>query len=308
MPGHHPVRDAWNDSLRAVSPRIALADGGDGRAILAANLLVDHGLVSPVLVGSAGATSSAAEQAGVSLRDGVEVVECEPTTDPLWQAMELTRTADVAGCVAGATRPTADVVRAAITTVGLEVAGGLVSSSFLFILEDERVILFADCAVVPTPDPSELAVIARAAARTFSELTGEAARVAMLSFSTYGSASHRSVDLVREATELVRSQAPALAVDGELQFDAAFVPSIAASKAPGSTVAGEANVFVFPSLDAGNIAYKITERIGGATALGPLLQGLAAPVHDLSRGCSAEDVYDIAAIAGVRAISRQRAA
>ena len=294
--------------LQAAAPRIALADGGDRRAVLAANALAQHGLVSPVLVGPSGATAAVIDHLGVALFDGVSVVGCGGDTDPLWHAMDLVNTGDVVGCVAGAGRPTADVLRSAIKKVGLEEGTDLVTSSFLMILSDGRAVVYADCAVVPAPDVGELAIIAQAAARTFEELTGDVARVAMLSFSTHGSAAHESVDRVRAATELVRRQAPGLAVDGELQFDAAFVPEIGTQKAPGSEVAGAANVFVFPSLDAGNIALKITERIGGATALGPLLQGLAAPVHDLSRGCSAEDIYEIAVIAGLQAVRRQTAA
>ncbi len=296
------------DSLRAVVPRIALADGGDGRAVLAANALAQDGLVAPVLVGLPGATAAAAQGVGVSVVGGVDVVECGNDTDPLRHAMDLVKANDVIGCVAGATRSTADVLRAAIRAVGREPRSDLVSSSFLLVLPGGRSVVYADCAVVPDPDASQMATIAIAAGRTFAELTGETPRVAMLSFSTRGSASHHLVDKVRAATDLVRRQAPDLTVDGELQFDAAFVPEIAARKAPGSEVAGAANVFVFPSLDAANIAYKITERIGGATALGPLLQGFAAPIHDLSRGCSAEDLYEVAAIAGFQAVRRGAAA
>ena len=162
----------------------------------------------------------------------------------------------------------------------------------MMLLRDGRTIAYADCAVLIDPDPDQLADIAVMTASTYQQLTGEQPRVAMLSFSTLGSATHERVDKVRVATERVRSIAPDLAVDGELQFDAAWVPHIAAAKASTSAVAGKANVFVFPDLDSANIAYKITERLGGAVALGPLLQGLNGVMHDLSRGCSVTDIVN----------------
>ncbi|MFM9135333.1 MAG: phosphate acyltransferase, partial [bacterium] len=162
---------------------------------------------------------------------------------------------------------------------------------------------YGDCAVVPEPDAAQLADIAISTADTFAALVGEGPVVALLSFSTKGSADHSSVDVIREALVRIRRERPGLDVDGELQFDAAFVPHVGAAKAPGSPTAGRANVFVFPNLAAGNIAYKITERLAGADAYGPLFQGLAAPVNDLSRGCSAEDVYNISAITAAEAVA-----
>ena len=212
----------------------------------------------------------------------------------------LVRLGFVDAGVAGSSAATADVLRAGIYGVGLASDCQLLSSFFLMQLTD-RVLAYADCAVNPDPNPEELAHIAIATAQSYQQLTGEKAVVALLSFSTKGSAQHPHVKKVQKALAFVQEMQPDLLIDGELQFDAAFDPEVAASKAKGSPVAGAANVFIFPDLNAGNIAYKITQRLGGAIALGPLLQGLSKPWMDLSRGCSVQDIVDVGVIAATLA-------
>ena len=224
-------------------------------------------------------------------------------TDPVLIGVAAVRAGIVHGCVAGASRPTADVVRAALRLIGMAPGRRTLSSSFVMVLPDGRTLGYGDCAVVPEPDAEQLAEIAIATAETYAAVVGDEPVIAMLSFSTKGSAEHASVDAVREATEIVHRMRPDLAVDGELQLDAALVPHVGAAKAPGSPVAGRANVLVFPNLAAGNIAYKATERLAGAEALGPLLQGLAAPVNDLSRGCAPADVLNISIITAAQALA-----
>ena len=270
-----------------------------------------------MLVDVAGPFRSAAVRSAASASPWRERLDLD---DPLHVAALMVAAGEADACVAGATRPTADVVRAALFCVGLASASkpekerrgaadraacerseqereGIVSSCFLLVLPDGTPVTYADCGVVPEPDAGQLASIAVSSAATHRELTGTEARVAMLSYSTKGSAAGPRVELVRSATEIVRRRAPSLAVDGELQFDAAWVPEVAESKAPGSPVAGRANVFVFPDLNSGNIAYKVTQRLGGARAYGPLLQGTAGVIHDLSRGCDVDDIVMVATIA-----------
>lgn len=230
-----------------------------------------------------------------------EDVAAQKARDPLVFAAMLVRLGLAAGTVGGAVATTSDTVRAALQVIGKAPDAKLVSSFFLMALPEahpsgRRVLTFSDSGLVIDPDAAELAAIAADAAASHAQLTGEVPRVAMLSFSTMGSAVHPNVTKVTDALALLRAAQPDLAADGELQFDAAFVPEVGASKAAGSSVAGHANVMIFPNLDAGNIGYKIAQRIGGAEAIGPVLQGLAKPANDLSRGCSAEDVTNMIAV------------
>ena len=298
----------WRTKAARRPSRVVLADTTDQRAIDAAAIVNTEGFAEAVVVdaGPGLQLSDAVKERAAGLRQPPDL------DDPLSVATLMVACGEADACIAGASRPTADVIRAGLRILGMSSTATTVSSSFFFVLPDHGVladdprrhVVYGDCGVLPDPDATELASVAIDSAKTFAQLTGQTPKVAMLSFSTKGSAEHARVDKVREATEIVRDRAPDLEVDGELQFDAAWDLAVGSSKAPRSEVAGQANVFIFPDLSSGNIAYKITERLTGAQAFGPLLQGLDGIMHDLSRGCSVDDIVNVAAIAAVQSASR----
>ena len=320
--------------VRAHPGRVVFPDALDVRTLMAARAWVEGGFGRPILIANPFAFRDFCWRHGIK-PFGISVIDPEHSpllpefvaariekmpgvlpeevrvqlADPLWFSAMMLSFGEADCCIAGNVSSTASVLRAALKVVGLQEGNKTLSSIFLMVSPDEQQILgFADCAVLPQPTVDQLADIALATAASYRNLTGGTPRVAMLSFSSKGSARHPAAEAVRAATEKVMERAPDLMVDGEIQFDAAFVPEVARQKVPDSLLQGRANVFVFPGLEAGNIGYKLVQRLGGFKALGPMIQGLKFPMHDLSRGCSAEDMLETALLAMKMAGEKRRSA
>lgn len=323
------ILEVIKEKARAKKRRVVLPEGHEPRVIAAAKMIVEQKIASVTILGDKDTVARHAREYALELdkvqlidpkksdllpafakeyyeirkAKGITEAQAEETMKNILFFGAMMVRKDLAdGSVAGSVNTTGDVLRAGIQVIGMAPGIKTVSGAFMMVVPKYRdqinkVFLYADSAVVPNPNPEQLASIAVSTAQTMKNLVGEEPRVAMLSFSTKGSAKHEDVDKVLAALEILRKNYPDLKVDGEFQVDAAIVPEVAKSKAPGSEIAGYANVLIFPDLDAGNIAYKLTQRLANASATGPIIQGLAKPSNDLSRGCSAQDIVDTTAIA-----------
>lgn len=324
---------------KANKQRIVLPEGTERRTLTAADQLLRDGVAEIILLGDLEEIRILSKEAGLLHIEKAQIINPKEhakkevytqllvelrkkkgmtyeqasrlVEDPLYLACLMINAGDADGEIAGAQNTTGDVLRPALQIIKTSQGVRVVSGAFIIFTQtpqygENGTLLFADCAVMPNPTAEELASIAVASAQTMKSLVGVDPRIAMLSFSTKGSAEHEMIDKVREATRIANEIAPELQIDGELQADAALVPTVGASKAPGSTIAGKANVLVFPTLEAGNIGYKLVQRLGNAEAVGPVLQGMAAPVNDLSRGCSVEDIYNMVAITANQAIGLKK--
>ncbi|MEO5824796.1 MAG: phosphate acyltransferase [Gemmatimonadales bacterium] len=302
-------REAIRERAAGRRARLVLPEGRDPRVQHAAEMLDRLGIAVPIVIDAAcvdpvddqrvvAVAAHLRRRRPDAIRDGMHALDL--AGDPLRFAASLVALGEADGCVAGAVTSTADVLRAALWAIGPRVQGGTVSSAMYLGMPDGRTFTFTDIAVVPSPSPAAMADAGVAAARDRTRLVGDAPVVAFLSFATHGSADGPAVEHVREAVARFRTLAPDIRCDGPLQVDAAIIPAVAAVKCGGSPVAGSANVLVFPSLDAANIGYKLVQRLGGATAAGPLLQGLARPLSDLSRGATPDDIVDVAAMVALQ--------
>ncbi len=315
------------EKAKGLNFRIAYPDSEDVRTLRTARYVLDNGIGKPILIGKQESISELAKSEGINLAN-IEIIE--PKSSPFFEdysfrlfqkrkekGMTPEQAADLVSLpiyfagmlldsnqvqvvVGGNVSSTGDIIRSAIYTVGVAPKISIVSSYFIMVLQD-KLLCFADCAVNPDPTAEQLADIAITSAKNFQAVTGLTPYVAMLSFSTKGSATHPHVDKVIQATKIAKDKAPELQIDGELQADAALVPSIGERKCKSSPVAGKANVLIFPDLDSGNIGYKLTERLAGALAIGPIVQGLSKPYCDLSRGCSVDDMINVSCICSLMA-------
>lgn len=327
------------ERAKANKQRIVLPEGTEVRTITAADQLINDGVAEIILIGDPSEIKELADDLKLNNIDKAKIIDPKNyekkeayinlllelrkskgltreqaeklAENPLYIGCLMIKNGDADGEIAGAQNTTGDVLRPALQIIKTAPGMSVVSGAFLMFTNAKEygkdgLLVFADCAVTPDPTASQLAEIAVASGQTARALVGEEPQVAILSFSTKGSANHPMVNKVIEATQLAQDLDPTMNIDGELQADAALVPSVGESKAPGSKVAGKANVLVFPSLEVGNIAYKLVQRLGHAEAVGPVLQGMAAPVNDLSRGCSVSDVYNMVAIAANQAIAAKK--